>query len=74
VNAPGAGAYPIASFTWLLVYRGQADSAKAAHLKAFLHWYLTTGEQSAASLDYAPLPPAMIQRLSTRVDSLGTGT
>ncbi|HEX5408433.1 MAG TPA: phosphate ABC transporter substrate-binding protein PstS [Gemmatimonadaceae bacterium] len=73
VNAPGAGAYPIASFTWLLVYRGQADSAKAALLKTFLHWYLTTGEQSAASLDYAPLPPAMIQRLNVRVDSLGAG-
>jgi phosphate transport system substrate-binding protein len=73
VNAPGAAAYPIASFTWLLVYRTQADSVKAAQLKAFLHWYLASGEQSAASLDYAPLPPAMIQRLNTRVDSIGAG-
>lgn len=73
VNAPGAGAYPIASFTWLLVYRKQADSVKAAQLKAFLRWYLASGEQSAASLDYAPLPPAMIQRLTVRVDSVGAG-
>jgi len=73
VNAPGASAYPIASFTWLLVYRAQADTSKAAELKAFLRWYLTSGEQSAATLDYAPLPPSMIQRLTVRVDSVGAG-
>lgn len=70
VNAPGPGAYPIASFTWLLVYRNQTDATKAKKLKDFLHWYLHAGEGSAASLDYAPLPDAMKTRLDARVDSV----
>ncbi|HEX5179122.1 MAG TPA: phosphate ABC transporter substrate-binding protein PstS [Gemmatimonadaceae bacterium] len=74
VNAPGAGAYPIASFTWLLVYRTQRDATKAKKLKDFLHWYLHSGEGSASSLDYAPLPDAMRKRLDARVDSIGGGT
>ncbi|MGH7635806.1 MAG: substrate-binding domain-containing protein, partial [Gemmatimonadaceae bacterium] len=73
VNAPGADAYPIASFTWLLVYRNQTDATKAKKLKDFLHWYLHSGENSAASLEYAPLPDAMKTRLDARVDSLVTG-
>lgn len=73
VNAPGAGAYPIASFTWLLVYRAQIDATKARKLKDFLHWYLHSGEGSAASLDYAPLPDAMKARLDARVDSVIVG-
>ena len=74
VNAPGADAYPIASFTWLLVYRTQRDATKAKKLKDFLHWYLHSGEGSASSLDYAPLPDAMRKRLDARVDSVGGGT
>ena len=73
VNAPGADAYPIASFTWLLVYRNQSDATKARKLKDFLHWYLHSGEGTAASLDYAPLPDAMKTRLDARVDSVTVG-
>jgi len=73
VNAPGAGAYPIASFTWLLVYRTQTDATKAKKLKDFLHWYLHSGESSAASLEYAPLPDVMRARLDARVDSVVAG-
>lgn len=74
VNAPGADAYPIASFTWLLVYRTQTDATKAKKLKDFLHWYLHSGENTAASLEYAPLPDVMKARLDARVDSLITGS
>lgn len=70
VNAPGAGAYPISSFTWLLVYRNQTDSVKARKLTDFLKWALTEGEQSAAALDYAPLPAELSQRLVARLDSI----
>jgi phosphate transport system substrate-binding protein len=73
VNAPGADAYPIASFTWLLVYRMQTDAVKAKKLKDFLHWYLRSGEGTAASLEYAPLPDVMKTRLDARIDSLITG-
>ncbi|HVX40373.1 MAG TPA: phosphate ABC transporter substrate-binding protein PstS [Gemmatimonadaceae bacterium] len=73
VNAPGKGAYPISSFTWILVYRNMPNAAKADELKKFLKWSYDTGESSAASLDYAPLPSAMIQRLAARVDSINAG-
>jgi phosphate transport system substrate-binding protein len=73
VNAGGAQSYPISSFTWMLAYRQQADSAKARKLKAFLKWAFTEGEQSAASLDYAPLPAALAQRLVARIDSITVG-
>ena len=74
VNAPGANAYPIASFTWLLVYRNPGDTAKARILNDFLKYALTEGSAAARALDYAPLPAAMSQRLLTRIDSIAAGT
>lgn len=71
VNAQGKGAYPISSFTWLLVYRSQPDAAKGKKLTDFVRWALMEGEKSAATLDYAPLPPAMAKKL---VKSLSTIT
>ncbi|MBV9110616.1 MAG: phosphate ABC transporter substrate-binding protein PstS [Gemmatimonadetes bacterium] len=71
VNAAGAGAYPISSFTWLLVYKTQTDAAKGKKLVDFVRWALTEGEKSAAALDYAPLPAAMSRQL---VRQLGTVT
>lgn len=70
VNAAGADAYPISSFTWILVYADQTDAAKAGKLKDFLKWALTEGEKQAAALDYAPLPESMSSRLVARVDSI----
>jgi phosphate transport system substrate-binding protein len=74
VNAPGAQSYPISSFTWLLVYKNPGDSVKARKLNDFLRWALTEGEQSAAALDYAPLPASLSQRLIARLDSVKVGT
>src|SRR5690349_2344646 len=47
VNAPGAGAYPISSFTWILVYQKESDAAKRAKLVDFLRWALTDGQAMA---------------------------
>lgn len=55
-NAPGAGAYPIASFTWLLVPMQSPDAAKGKVLRDFLGWMLQHGEAEASGLGYAPLP------------------
>jgi phosphate transport system substrate-binding protein len=71
VNAPGKGAYPISSFTWLLVYRQQTDAVKSKKLVDFVKWALTEGEKSAATLDYAPIPSAMSRQL---VKQLGAVT
>jgi phosphate transport system substrate-binding protein len=74
VNAPGAGAYPIASFTWIIFYQQQADGDKGQKLVDFLRWALREGGSSAAALDYAPLPPQMITRLEQRLGTVTFGT
>jgi phosphate transport system substrate-binding protein len=70
VNGPGQGAYPISSMTWLLIYQNPPDAAKAKKLVDFMRWMYSTGEQSAANLDYAPLPAALIQRLTERLGTI----
>lgn len=71
VNAPGKAAYPIASFTWILVYQHPRDAAKSRAIANFLRWAYASGESVAASLDYAPLPAAMIRRLDARLAMIG---
>jgi phosphate transport system substrate-binding protein len=70
VNAPGAGVYPISSFTWIIAYARQADAAKGKKLTDFLRWALGEGQGMESALDYAPLPEGMRTALLTRVDSI----
>jgi phosphate transport system substrate-binding protein len=70
VNAPGAGVYPISSFTWIIAYSKQADAAKGKKLTDFLRWALNDGQGMEQALDYAPLPESMRTALLTRVDSI----
>jgi phosphate transport system substrate-binding protein len=55
-NAPGKEAYPISSFTWLLVPVQSKEANKGKILVDFLHWMLDNGEKDATQLAYAPLP------------------
>lgn len=59
-DAPGADAYPICSFTYLLIPAKISDSAKRQNIKTFLHWMLTTGQTQVEALDYARLPKAVV--------------
>jgi len=61
-NADGKGAYPVSSFTWLLVPTSIADSKKRQIIIDFLHWMLTDGQKQAAPLSYAPLPDAVVKK------------
>ena len=70
VNAPGAAAYPISSFTWILVYKNQKDAAKWQKLSAFLKWALHDGESDVSSLDYAPLPPNLVTMLDKSIAAI----
>ncbi|HEU5184859.1 MAG TPA: phosphate ABC transporter substrate-binding protein PstS [Gemmatimonadaceae bacterium] len=74
VNAPGKGAYPIASFTWIILYQNQPDAEKGQKLIDFLRWALRDGGASAAALDYAPLPTEMVTRLEQRLGTVTLGT
>ncbi len=73
VNAKGQGAYPIASFTWILVYQNQRDATKGKQLVDFLGWALTDGQPLAATLDYAPIPATMSKQLVARLKSIRVG-
>jgi len=70
INSPAAGAYPIAGFTYLLVYREQSDRKKAEALARFLLWAMTEGQQQAAPLLYAPLPPAVVKMNEAAIHGL----
>jgi phosphate transport system substrate-binding protein len=70
VDAPGPAAYPISSFTWILVYQHQTDTVKGKKLVDFLNWALTSGEPEAAGLDYAPLPSEMTPRVKAKVATI----
>src|SRR6202035_2666283 len=60
-NAPGKGAYPISSFTWLLLYENAKDKAQAKIMVDFVKWALTDGQKLAAPLGYAPLPEGIVK-------------
>jgi phosphate transport system substrate-binding protein len=59
-NSPGKTAYPVSSFTWLLIPTNPADANKGKILKDFLFWMLDKGQTMTAALDYAPLPKEVI--------------
>ena len=70
-NAPGATAYPIASFTWLLVRKDSKDAAKAKALRDFLAWMLTPeAQQMATQLKYSSLPSAVVDLEKARLGTL----
>jgi phosphate transport system substrate-binding protein len=66
-NPPGADAYPIASFTWLLVYRDQPNEAKGRALVKFLWWAIHDGQKYPASLLYAPLPAPVVKQIEAKI-------
>jgi phosphate transport system substrate-binding protein len=61
-NAPGPTAYPICSFTWLLIPAQIPDAGKRAAIKGFLAWMLTDGQGYNEALSYAKLPAAVVER------------
>ncbi len=69
-NAPGKDAYPISSFTWLLVPNPAQDGTKGKVIKDFLNWMLDHGESEVSSLYYAPLPDSVATKVRNTVNSL----
>jgi len=67
-NAPGAGAYPISSFTWLLLFENASDKAQAKAMVDFVSWAIGDGQKFATELGYATLPEAVVTK---EKDALG---
>jgi len=61
-NAPGKAAYPISSFTWLLIPEKFSDAGKRDAIKGFVSWMLTDGQNSAEALSYAKLPKEVVAK------------
>jgi len=66
-NPPGKDAYPISSFTWLLVPAQFKDATKGKVVVDFLNWMLAQGESMVSQLDYAPLPDNVKSKVQARV-------
>ena len=68
-NPPGKDAYPIASFTWLLIPTNPADATKGKILKDFLFWMLDKGQTMTEALSYAPLPKDVVEKEKAAITS-----
>jgi phosphate transport system substrate-binding protein len=68
-NAPGAASYPIAATTFVLMYKQPKNAAASASARKFFNWALTKGQSQAASLDYVPVPTALVKRIQGYVGS-----
>ena len=66
-NVLGDDAYPIASFTWLLVYKDQPNEAKGRAVAKFLWWMSHEGQKYADDLLYAPLPQAVVKQIEAKI-------
>jgi phosphate transport system substrate-binding protein len=72
-NAAGAQAYPISSYTYILVYKNQKDAGKGKALVDFLWWGIHDGEAFAKDLRYAPLPDDIVKRAEAKINSINAG-
>jgi phosphate transport system substrate-binding protein len=66
-NAPGKNAYPISSFTWLLVPAEWSDAGKEKAFVDFLNWMVGDGQKLTSTLDYAPLPKSVAAKVKARI-------
>jgi phosphate transport system substrate-binding protein len=67
VNAPGKNAYPISSFTWLLIPAQSKDAAKGRILADFLNWMVSDGQRMTTELTYAPLPEDVAAKVKAEI-------
>ena len=66
-NAPGKTAYPISSFTWLLIPEQAKDPNKGKIIADFLNWMVTDGQKMTAQLSYAPLPASVAEKVKAAI-------
>lgn len=70
VDSPEAGAYPIATFSYILVYQNQKNARKGSALVRFLDWAIHNGQAFGPALHYAPLPDQMVDKVRSKLGSL----
>jgi len=70
VNAPGKNAYPISSFTWLLIPAQSKDATKGRILADFLNWMVSDGQKMTEDLTYAPLPGDVAAKVKAEIQQV----
>jgi phosphate transport system substrate-binding protein len=66
-DAPGKTAYPISSFTWLLIPEQAQDPKKGKIIADFLNWMVTDGQKMTSQLSYAPLPANVVEKVKAAI-------
>lgn len=74
IDESGAGTYPLANFSWTLIYQKQNDQAKGAALGKLIDYVISTGQQQAAGLGYAPLPAEAVTLAQQTLAQMETST
>lgn len=72
-DSDGANSYPIASYTYVLVYKDQQDAVKGKAIADFLWWAVHDGEKFVRDLHYAPLPAEVVKRVEAKINSMTGG-
>jgi len=66
-NAPGKDAYPVSTFTWLLIPAQSKDAAKGKILADFLNWMVSDGQKMTTALSYASLPESVAAKVKETI-------
>jgi phosphate transport system substrate-binding protein len=74
INEPGSATYPIANFSWTLLYQEQSNTNVGEALQALFNYVVTTGQTTAASLGYAPLPANVVAIAQATLKQLETSS
>jgi phosphate transport system substrate-binding protein len=69
-NAPGKTAYPISSFTWLLIPAQAKDPTKGKIIADFLDWMVSDGQKMTGQLSYAPLPESVVEKVKAAIKQI----
>lgn len=69
-NAPGKTAYPISSFTWLLIPVQAKDPKRGKIIADFLEWMLVDGQKMTSQLSYAPLPASVVEKVKAAIKQI----
>lgn len=70
VNSANPEAYPIAGFTWLLIYKSMDDPVKAKAIVEFVKWAVHDGQRYAPELLYAPLPANVVEMIDKKLEDV----
>src|ERR1700722_5680544 len=71
-NAPGKAAYPISSFTWLLIPAQAKDPKKGKIIADFLDWMVADGQKMTSQLSYGPLPESVVEKVKVAIKQINS--